>query len=170
MELKTDRFLLREIVATDIDKVFEGLSHPLVIKHYGVSFSSLEATKEQMYWFEQPSQQWFAICSPENEIFFGAGGLNDIDLNVGRAEIGLWLLPEHWGKGIMKEVLPFIANYGLNTLKLNRIEGFVESENVNCKRAMAKLDFQLEKTIANFEEKDGKPISVDLYVKSKSDN
>ena len=67
----------------------------------------------------------------------------------------------------MKEALPLITDYGLKQLQLKRIEGFVESENVNCKRAMSKLDFQHEKTLKNFEIKNGKPINVDVYAKTK---
>jgi len=66
----------------------------------------------------------------------------------------------------MKEVLPSITDYGLNQLKLNRIEGFVETDNVNCKKAMSKLDFHHEKTIKDFEIKNGKPISIDVYSKT----
>ena len=164
--LKTDRLLLREIIDSDLENIFKGLSHPDVIRHYGVSFDSLEATKEQMMWFADQKQLWWAICSSDNQTFYGAGGLNDIDLKERKAEIGLWLLPEFWGQRIMKEALPLIANYGLHELQLHRIEGFVESDNTNCKNAMTKLDFQLEKTIPDFEIKNGKPISVDIYIKT----
>lgn len=83
-----------------------------------------------------------------------------------KAEIGLWLLPDFWGNGIMKEVLPLISDYGFRNLKLNRIEGFVETENLNCKNAMSKLDFKNEGTIKDFEIKNGKSISVDIYTKT----
>jgi ribosomal-protein-alanine N-acetyltransferase len=164
--IKTDRLLLREITDVDLENIFRGLSDPRVIRHYGISFDSLDATKEQMIWFAEEQQMWWAICSSDNQTFYGAGGLNDIDHKENKAEIGLWLLPAFWGKGIMKEALPLIADYGLNQLKLNRIEGFVETENINCKRAMAKLDFQHEKTMKNCEIKNGKLISIDVYART----
>ena len=85
-----------------------------------------------------------------NSIFYGAAGFNDISMQSKSAEIGLWLLPEYWGQGFMKEALSAICDYGLNNLKLERIEGFVETENINCKRAMSKIDFQFEKTLKDF--------------------
>lgn len=163
--IKTDRLLLREITDLDLDNIFKGLSNPQVIKHYGISFDSLEATKEQMCWFADEKQMWWAICSLDNQTFYGAGGLNDIDENEEKAEIGLWLLPEHWGKGIMKEALPLITSFGFEQLHLDRIEGFVETDNSNCKKAMSKLDFQLEKTLMDFEIKNGASINVDVYAK-----
>ncbi|MDC7998941.1 GNAT family N-acetyltransferase [Gilvibacter sediminis] len=164
---KTDTFLLREITADDLPHIYHGLSHPEVIPFYGVSFDSLEATREQMDWYAKPEQQWWAICSLDGDEFYGAAGLNDIDLQVGTAEIGLWLLPDYWGQGILKQALPFVADYGLSKLGLNRIEGFVDGGNTNCKRAMAKLDFIHEKTLENAEEKDGRMIDVEVYVKTR---
>lgn len=163
LELKTEKILLRDIEGSDIDTVFRGLSNPDVIKHYGVSFDSLEETKEQMKWFADTKQKWFAICSVDNNVFYGAGGLNDISKKHKKAEIGLWLLPEYWGKGIMKKVVPVICDYGFDKLELHRIEGFVDSENKNCKRAMSALDFELEGTMRDCEIKNNKFVSIEVY-------
>lgn len=163
LELKTEKILLRDIEGSDIDTIFRGLSNPDVIKHYGVSFDSLEETKEQMKWFADKKQKWFAICSVDNNVFYGAGGLNDISKKHKKAEIGLWLLPEYWGKGIMKKVVPLICDYGFDKLELHRIEGFVDSENKNCKRAMSALDFELEGTMRDCEIKNNKFVSIEIY-------
>ena len=164
--IKTDRILMREITDLDLENIFKGLSNPSIIEHYGISFNNVEETKEQMIWFADDRQMWWAICSIDNQTFYGAGGLNDINDVENKAEIGLWLLPDFWGRGIMKEVLPLICDYGFKNLKLNRIEGFVETENLNCKNAMSKLNFKHEGTIKNCEIKNGKAISVDIYAKT----
>ena len=163
--IKTERLLLRKIVESDIQNIYNGLSNPLVIKYYGVSYESLEATKEQMDWYENSKQYWWAICSIDNQEFYGAGGLNDLCEKNNKAEIGLWLLPDFWGKGIMTEVMPLICNYGFDQLGLHRIEGFVDSNNQNCKRAMAKLDFEYEGTMKDCEIKNDQYVSVDIYAK-----
>jgi len=62
-KIQTDRLLLREIIDSDVNNIYKGLSHPEVIQYYGISFDSLEATKEQMSWFADERQQWWAICS-----------------------------------------------------------------------------------------------------------
>ncbi|HEY9184648.1 MAG TPA: GNAT family protein [Salegentibacter sp.] len=165
--LKTSRIILREIIETDLENIYKGLSDPEVIKYYGISFDSPQATKEQMTWFAEPSQYWWAICSPDNKTFFGAGGLNNLSKEHRKAEIGLWLLPGFWGQGIMREAMPLICAYGFQQLKLHRIEGFVETDNRNCKKAMAKLDFKHEGTRRNCEVKNGKLISIDIFAKLK---
>ncbi|WWL45482.1 hypothetical protein V5O39_08385 [Pseudomonas parakoreensis] len=43
---------MRRIHRRDVDAIFTGLSHPQVIAHYGVSYNSLEATDEQMRWYD----------------------------------------------------------------------------------------------------------------------
>ena len=157
---------MREITDLDLANIFKGLSNPSIIEHYGISFNNVEETKEQMIWFADDKQMWWAICSIDSQTFYGAGGLNDINDVENKAEIGLWLLPDFWGRGIMKEVLPLICDYGFKNLKLNRIERFVETENLNCKNAMSKLDFKHEGTIKDCEIKNGKAISFDIYAKT----
>lgn len=171
-EIRSNRLLLRPFVDSDIENVFKGLSHPDIIKHYGVSFDRLESTKEQMNWFadleKNGTGMWFAVTSKDDTTFFGAGGLNNVIKAHKKAEIGFWLLPEFWGQGIMKEAMPMICNYGFDKLGLHRIEGFVESDNQNCKKAMAKLNFQHEGTMKDCEIKNGKFISLDIYATIKS--
>ena len=95
MTLKTKRLLLREIEDKDLENVFKGLSNPKVTKHYGVRFNTLEATKEQMLWFSDKKQMWWAICAPKNQVFYGAGGLSDIDLTSKIADFGYF---QHFGE------------------------------------------------------------------------
>ncbi len=169
--LKTKRLLLRQITNKDLKNIYNGLSNPDVIKYYDVSFESIEATKEQINWFADLEKTqtgiWWAICSLDNKTFFGAGGLTKISKEHKKAEVGFWLIPEFWGQGIIIEAVPLICDYGFNELGLHRIEGLVESENQNCKKAMSKLDFQHEGTMKDYEIKNGKFISVDIYAKIK---
>lgn len=170
--IKTDRLLLRPIMPEDKQNIYKGLSNPDVIEYYGVSFNTLEATEEQMIWYRELEQNetgiWWAICSPDDKTFYGAGGFNNLSKQHKKAEIGFWLLPEFWGKGLMQEAFPLICNYGFNELALHRIEGFVDSENASCKKAVEKLNFRYEGTMRDCEVKDGKFLSVDIYSKLKS--
>lgn len=167
--IQTDRLLLRQFVESDLENVFKGLSHPDIIKYYGVSFQTLEETKEQMIFFADLEKNeigiWWAVCSLDNATFYGAGGLNGLSKEHRKAEIGFWLLTDFWGQGIMTEAMPLICKYGFDNLGLHRIEGFVESENVNCKRAMSKLDFVHEGTMKDCEIKNGQFISLEVYAK-----
>ena len=72
-------------------------------------------------------------------------------------------MPEYWGQGIMAEAMPLILDHAFNKIGLHRIEGFVESENKNCKKALAKLNFCLEGTMRECEIKNERFISLDVY-------
>lgn len=171
--LITKRLLLRQIQQEDIRNVYNGLSNPEVIKYYGISFETLEATKEQMTWFKNLEETetgiWWGICSKDNNTFYGAGGFNGLSKEHQKAEIGFWLLPDFWRKGFMQEAFPIICNYGFEKLHLNRIEGFVDNENENCKKAIEKMNFKLEGTMRACEIKNGKYLNVDIYSKLKND-
>jgi ribosomal-protein-alanine N-acetyltransferase len=80
-----------------------------------------------------------------------------------KAELGCWLLPEYWGTGMMTEAVPLVVDYGFNKMGLHRIEGFVETENIRCKKAMGKLRFDHEGTMKDCEIKNGRFISQDIY-------
>jgi len=170
--LKTDRLLLRQIVESDIENIFRGLSHPEVIKYYGISYRTLEETKEQMKFYRDLEIEgtgiWWAVCAADGETFYGAGGFNNLSKQHRKAEIGFWLLTEFWGQGIMTQAMPIICEYGFSELGLHRIEAFVETENTACKNAMRKLGFMLEGTMRDCEIKDGGFISLDVYSKLSS--
>ena len=168
---KTERLLLRQFSISDLENVFRGLSHPGIIKYYGVCYDTEEAAKEQLKFFADLERNgtgiWWAICSPDNKIFYGACGLNNLSSEHSKAETGFWLFPEFWGKGIMSSAMPLILDYGFNNLVLHRIEGFVETENLNSKRLMGKLHFEHEGTMRDCEIKNGKFISLEIYAKIK---
>ncbi|MHA6280100.1 GNAT family N-acetyltransferase [Salinimicrobium sp. CAU 1759] len=164
---QTSRFFLKEITQEDIDHIFKGLSNPEVTQFYAVHFPTLEATQEQMDWYEDLKKNntglWWGIWSKEKEVFVGAGGFNGLEKENRKAEIGLWLLPEYWGRGILGEIMPCLFREGFENLNLNRIEGFVDADNVKCRRALEKINFSYEGTMRQVEFKDGQFLDVAIY-------
>ena len=169
--LKTPELLLRNFKNDDLKNIYKGLSDPLVTKYYAVHFNSSEETKEQLLWYENLLKTntgiWWAIGNHQNKIFYGGIGLNDISQKNKAAEIGFWLLPEFWRKGILKQVMPLVCSYAFDNLNLNQLEAYVETENLNCKKALSKLNFHLKETKIDYEIKNGNPISLDIYIRKK---
>jgi ribosomal-protein-alanine N-acetyltransferase len=164
----TGRVLLRQFKVSDLENVFIGLSNPEVIKYYGVHFKTLEEAKKQMEWFAELEYDetgiWWAVCSPDNSIFYGAVGLYYFNREIRKAEIGFWLMPEFWGKGIISESVPMAMEYGFKKMDLKRIIAEVETENRLSKRVLEKLRFVYEGTKKDCEIKNGKYISLDFYA------
>ena len=166
--IKRDRFVLRQFCESDIDNVFKGLSHPDVIQYYGVNYQTLEECNNQVQFYSDLEKNGtgisWAICSPDNQLFYGAAGLNNLDRQHQKAEICFWLLPEFWGQRVLLEVIPFICHYGYNQLRLHRIEAIVESDNSNCKSLLKKFNFDHEGTMKDCEKKNDKFISLDIFA------
>lgn len=167
--LQTARLRLRSFEENDLVNVFKGLSHPDVIRYYGVSYSTLEETKAQLEFFREielnQTGKWWAICDLADHTFYGGCGLNNLNVQHRKAEIGYWLLPDCWGKGIITEALPLIIQYGFEEFSLHRIEAIVETENVHSKKIMQKTGFEYEGTMKECELKNGRFISLDIYAR-----
>jgi len=171
--MNTERFYLKEIEQSDIHSIHKGLSNPEITKYYAVHFDTLEDMQEQMDWYANLKKTgtgiWWGIYEYSTDEFLGAGGYNELNKTNKKAEIGLWLLKAHWGRGILKEVMPKLFECGFQELGLHRIEGFVDSENIKCKSALEKINFTYEGTMRECEVKNGKQISVDIYSILRTD-
>lgn len=58
-----------------------------------------------------------------------------------KAEIGFELLPKYQGRGIMREAVEKVIDFGLNEMKLKSIEGEVDPENLRSINLMKKFGF-----------------------------
>lgn len=173
-QLQTKRLLLTCFSPEDQGFVFSALSHLDVILHYGVEYHSLEATKEQMDYFESLYANrmgiWWKITDKESGTPFGGIGMNNYQMAFNRAEIGYWLLPEHWGRGIISEALPVMIDYLFREWGLHRIEGVVEEGNSNSARVLERAGFVYEGTLRDCELKKGRYISLMMFSLLATDN
>lgn len=166
-EIITERFLLRKIIDADLAKIFEGLSHTDVIRHYGVSYTTLESAKEQMDFYNDlllnETGIWWAVCHKNmpNQLI-GACGFNNWHRQHRSIEIGYWLLAGEQGSGIMTESIAGILPYAFNTLNVHRVEAVVEEGNDRSTRLLTRLGFTYEGTRKECEIKNGVFISL-LY-------
>ena len=167
-ELRTGRCLLREILPSDQPKIFEGLSHPEVIRYYGVSYDSLEATSAQMEFSrrlqETGTGTWWAACLEGSGDFIGACGLNNLSREHRKAELGFWLLPAYQRQGYMGEIVPQVLDYGFGVMNLHRIEAIVEAGNESSRKLLLALGFGYEGTQRECEIKNGRFIDLEFYA------
>ena len=166
-ELHTKRFLLKRIVPEDQAFIFKGLSHPGVIPFYGVQYKTFEETNEQMKYYDgllkEKTGIWWKIVDRDTADPLGACGMNYYNVIHEKAEIGYWLLPEYWKKGIMPEVMPVMIGHLFNHWKLHRLEAVIEDGNDTSIRLAEKLGFQFEGKLREAEIKNGKRISLLMY-------
>lgn len=172
-ELETERYYLQQIRAADQAFIFEGLSHPEVVTFYGVSYNSYEGTVAQLAFFDSIWKEktgcWWKIVEKETGLPVGACGMNYYSAEHEKAETGYWLLPPHWKKGIMQEVMPAMIQHLFTNWKLHRLEAIIEAGNETSCRLVEKLGFRYEGTLRDAEIKRGRRISLLMYSLLKSD-
>jgi [ribosomal protein S5]-alanine N-acetyltransferase len=166
-ELETSRFLLKQILPSDQAFIFNGLSHPDVIPFYGVQYDSFEATKAQMEFYDnlwsEKTGCWWKVVDKQTLTPVGACGMNAYNATHEKAEIGYWLLPEHWKKGIMSEVMPVMIDHLFNNWKLHRLEAVVEDGNDTSSKLALRFGFKYEGTLRESEVKQGRRLNLQMY-------
>ncbi len=171
--LFTDRLYFRNILDDDLELIFSGLSNKVVTKYFGVRYTTLLETREQMEWYKsletQKSGKWWIIEQHNDNAFIGAIGFHKYSRQHRKAEIGFWLLPEYWGKGFMSEALVRMSKHGFNEMNLHRIEGWVESENKSCISVFERCGYKLEGIARQTEWVDNRWIDLCLFAVLKTE-
>lgn len=173
-QLETTRLLLTHFLPEDQEFVFEALSHPEVIQHYGVNYTTLEATRVQMEWFSKLFTErtgiWWKIVDKASNRPVGGIGMNNYQAHHHKTEIGYWLLPDNWGKGIISEALRVMLDYLFREWMIHRVEAVVEEGNAKSARVLEKAGFIYEGTMRDCEVKNGSYISLQMFSLLTSDN
>jgi [ribosomal protein S5]-alanine N-acetyltransferase len=171
--LETTRFLLQDILPEDQGFIFEGLSDPAVIPYYGVRYESFEQTKAQMdfyiYLQQSGTGKWWKIVERETGEKMGAIGFNNYNQQHQKAELGYWLLPCYWHKGIVSEVMPSVIQYLFRVVQVHRIEALVEEGNHTSNKVLERAGFHFEGCMRDTEIKNGAFISLRMYSLLQTD-
>lgn len=124
----------RDFQASDIPAIAIAMGDPQVTHFYGLETTHADAraiAREQWVWYtDQTAQEdgwWQAICMGSQLI--GAIGVYDRDEDGDSAELGYWLLPSHWGQGVMRSALRQWLPGAFERLALHSVVAYVEPEN-----------------------------------------
>jgi len=165
---RTRTLLLRQFTESDLKNIYLGLSNPAVVKYYGVYFKTLEEARKQLVWFAELEKDktgiWWAVCSADGSVFYGAVGLYYLNHELKKAELGFWLMPQYWGQGIITKSAQLAIEYGFNKMQLKSIGAEVETENAGSAKVLKKLQFIHTDTKKDCEIKNGRHISLDVYT------
>lgn len=149
-ELKTERLLLRKLTANDAEEMFFLRSNEYVLRYIGREPAKSVAEAEEF--IENINKG----IDKNEAILWGIALLNEPAKIIGticlwnfkpenyRVEIGYILHPGHWGKGIMKEAINAVVDYGFNDLKVHSIEALLSPENLASSSVLEKTGFVKE--------------------------
>jgi RimJ/RimL family protein N-acetyltransferase len=84
------------------------------------------------------------ILAKEDGRLIGGTGINRIDWGNQYFELGYWIAPSEWGKGIATEAAYAVCREGFRTLRMHRIEAHVYAFNPRSARVLRKIGFRKE--------------------------
>ena len=145
----TERLRLRPLKVSDVGEMFAIKSDPRVTEAYGTEpHRSIEETQKWVEGLLNASGQrdWlFWVLVPKGEErAIGSCCYWHFDLGSKCAELEYELHRPYWGKGIMTEALAPVLAYGLDGMRLNRVEACPLDENAASKALLLKLGFKHE--------------------------
>jgi RimJ/RimL family protein N-acetyltransferase len=144
--LETERLVLREFVPEDAQAFFELNSAPEVLRYTGdTGPGSVEEARQGLC--ERPILDYqkhgfgrWAVIFRETGELIGFAGLKYLD-DLQEVDLGYRFLPRYWGLGLATEASRPCIDYGFATLRLPRILGLVDPQNVRSVRVLQKLGF-----------------------------
>lgn len=149
-EIETNRLFLRQTLMEDKKNIYKLLSDEEVVKNLNLTIhSKIEDTekllKDYFDGLENNTKYPYTIIDKETKKFVGVF-LIKLDLyNEEAYEFTIYLSKEFWGKGIYKEILPYMVKVAFKDIKTKNFRGYAMQRNIASIKVLEKSKFKLEK-------------------------
>lgn len=146
-EIKTERLLLRCINMSDAPELFAMRSIDETMQYIDrEKFTSIKEAEELIQKVldtlnSNDGIMWTITLADNPEILIGTIGYWRMIKQHYRAEVGYMLHPNYWRKGIMKEALLAVIDYGFDEMKLHSIEAHINPANDASAAVLEKTGF-----------------------------
>ncbi|NDV58415.1 GNAT family N-acetyltransferase [Bacteroides sp. 519] len=147
MNIETERLLLRPIIESDADDIYEYSKNKNVGINAGwEAHKSIEETREVMKTVFLNQESVFGIVLKETGKLFGTIGLitDPKRKNEKVRMIGYAIGEDYWGKGYMTEAVTALLRFGFEELNLDLISAYCYSYNEGSKNVLKKCGFRYE--------------------------
>jgi ribosomal-protein-alanine N-acetyltransferase len=148
-ELESGDLVFRSFKLADAGFIYKIRSNPKVMEFMDApTHKSLEDSENMVgiirtAYCEMKGINWI-IASKETGEQLGYFGFWRLMPDHCRGEIGYALSPDYWGKGIMKEALKRMIEFGFNDLCLHSIEANVNPGNISSIKLLERAGFKQE--------------------------
>lgn len=148
-EIETNRLLLRKMLVTDADDMYE--------------YAGKKSVTEYLTWYPHPDREYtrdyleylgtryrvgdffdWAVTLKESGKMIGTCGFTCFDYADNSAEVGYVINPSYRGREIAPEALHAVMRFGFLTLGLHRIEAHYIDGNDASRRVMEKVGMRFE--------------------------
>lgn len=153
--IETERLILRELLPSDDEAMFELDSNPEVHKYLGNK--PVTTIEECRTTIELVRKQYiengigrFAMIEKSSGNFAGWTGLKFIKVPINNHinfyEVGYRLIQKYWGKGYATESTKASLSYAFEKLHANEVYGITNVENLQSKKVLEKCGLKLIET------------------------
>ena len=148
--LETDRLVLESITPNIINYLFENKSEIEIKTYFGIDeqrFLHLNEMYKKGTEMNNISLFYFLLIEKESQLPVGECGFHTWNLKHRRADVFYNMYnPLFKRKGLMKEALNRILNYGFLELNLHRVQAFVDKQNTPSVKLLQHFTFLKEGT------------------------
>lgn len=151
VELTSDRLYLRLLQESDLEDIHNLLSIAEVAQYntIGIPKNIEETRKIEQFLFENNQKEeinyyTFAVLLKESKQFIGKAAFIVAPKKYQSGEIWYKFHPNYWGKGYATEVAKKLLDFGINTLKLHRIEAGCAVDNIASIKVLEKVGMTRE--------------------------
>jgi ribosomal-protein-alanine N-acetyltransferase len=167
--LSTERLTLRQFTNEDVNELFVLRSDKRTMQYIP---RPLAKTKEEVIQLIQKVNEMiskneginWAVTLKNDSKVIGMIGYFRMAKEHYRAEVGYMLHPDYHGKGIMREALERVLDYGFNILKFHSIEAITSPENFSSAKLLQRTGFSKIGHFKEHEYFDGKFIDSVYYT------
>ena len=153
--VETERLILREILPTDVDGLFQLDSDPMVHRYlYAKPIENKEQVTAMINFIRQQYVdngigRW-AIIDKESNNFIGWTGLKFVreltNNHINYYDLGYRLNQKYWGHGFATESAIASLKYGFEKLNLNQIYAMADCENLKSNNVLTKAGLKFIET------------------------
>lgn len=149
IQLPTERLLLRPLLPSDAQALFEVFSDAKVMRYWsGAAWNSIDQARDKIAQYSKALIEnesiGLGIIHSQTNVVIGSCSLFHLDTQCRRAEIGYGMVSTSWGNGYMHEALTALINFGFEAQDLNRIEADIDPRNEASLRSVERLGFVRE--------------------------
>ena len=150
--IETPKFILRPVLVSDAEDLFEYLSQEKVVRYLPFSaHKNIYQTKNFIKSFfidnyKKGKVGNYAIYYKRDNKVIGNIGLNNVNTNSSEAEIGICINPKYWGHDFATELTVTSLITGFEFLQLNKLIAITYTKNKYTPKSLENLGFKYVKT------------------------
>ena len=146
--IETERLIMKKMSHSDAEKIYEMRSNPKMHEH--TDSKPDESIDDTIAYINKMNKgieegKWliWAIEDKGTQKVIGSISIWNFNPEEGSGELGYGITPEYQGRGLMKEALLCIVEYGFRSISLNAIEAYTEENNTKSLKLLESCGFSL---------------------------